>query len=403
MSKNNLTFLLILFVTAMGLLTAPLALAQGNGKEKPHKAICGAVSDNKIRCHAHVIVDDKGNPEVSKNVVTSSSGPYGPMQFQTAYKLNGSASGRILAIVDAFDDPNIQADLAAYDSEVGLSAFPSCSLPINSSSVPCFQKVDQNGGNNYPKVDSGWGLEESLDVEVAHASCPDCKLLLVEANSSSYNDLLTAVDRAVTMGASVVSNSYGSNEFFGETSLDYHFNKPGIAFTFSAGDNGYGTSYPAASRYVTSVGGTSLYLNSDNSYYSETVWSGTGSGCSAYEPRFYLQPYIGCSRRVLNDVSADANPNTGAAVYDSNYYGYSGWFEVGGTSLSSPIIAAAYALQGIPNGIQANNLPYNNPSSNLHDITSGNNARKCHSVLCSATVGFDGPTGFGTPNGINAF
>ena len=315
-SKRVFTLILLFSAIIVGLQISPVALAQRNGKDKPHKEVCGAVSDDKIRCHAHVIVDDKGNPGVNKNVVTSASGPYGPAQFQTAYKLNGSASGRILAIVDAYDDPNIISDLAAYNNGVGLPSFPTCSSPISVSSVPCFQKADQNGGNTYPKVDSGWALEESLDVEVAHASCPDCKLLLVEANSSSYDDLLTAVDQAVTMGASVVSNSYGSNEFSSETLLDYHFNKKGIAFTFSAGDHGYGTSYPASSQYVTSVGGTSLYLNSDNSYHSESVWNGTGSGCSSYEPRFNLQPYIGCSRRVLNDVSADADPNTGAAVYD---------------------------------------------------------------------------------------
>ncbi len=380
--------------------------AQGKPADKPHKAVCGPAGDDKVRCHAHVIVDDKGNPEVNKNALVNWYGPYGPTQFQTAYNLSGNASGRILAIVDAYDDPHIQSDLNNYESTVGLTQLNPCSPSISANAGPCFQKVDQTGGTSYPTYDSGWALEESLDVEVANAACPTCKILLVEAKSSSYNDLLTAVDRAVAIGATVVSNSYGSNEFYSETSLDYHFNKTGVAFTFSSGDNGYGTSYPAASRYVTSVGGTTLYLNGDNTWNSEYVWNGTGSGCSSYESKQAWQPYIGCSRRVMNDVAADADPNTGAAVYDSDYYGHSGWFEVGGTSLASPLIAATYALNGIPNNYSqtANSLPYyNNPSANLHDIIFGSNTRRCRSSLCKAIVGFDGPTGLGTPHGINAF
>jgi len=269
-------FFLSFFLTGIVVLIvlAPQVNAQQKGKIKPHKSVCLADKQDKIRCHAKVITNDKGDPDTT-------SGPtgYGPTQFQTAYNFNGaSSSGRILAVVDAYDHPHIKSDLDVYSSAFNLPVLPLCAGAISASGSACFKIVDQNGGTNYPATDSGWALETSLDIEVAHAACPDCKLLLVEANSSSYSDLMTAIDRAVSMGANAISNSYGSNEFSHETLFDFHFNKPGIAFTFSSGDSGFGTSYPAASRYVTAVGGTSLFVHADNSYNFESVWSGTGSG-----------------------------------------------------------------------------------------------------------------------------
>lgn len=354
-----------------------------------HFPVCQTHGPDFAHCHAKFVASDsKGKPRVNPGPVG-----YGPIDFQTAYKFaSQSASGRTLAIIDAYDHPNIKSDLDIYSSTFGLPPAPS------------FTKIDQNGGTNYPKVDSGWALEIALDVEIAHAACPDCKLLLVEANSNSYNDLMAAVDRAVTLGASVVSNSYGSNEFSRETSFDFHFNHPGVAFTFSSGDSGYGVEYPAASRYVTAVGGTSLFLNPDHSYSTETAWSGAGSGCSSYESKPSFQKDTGCFHRTVADVSADADPNTGAAIYDSvAYFGQTGWFQVGGTSLAAPLVAAAYALGGIGPTIQANSLPYTHISS-LHDITVGNNGHcRRSSYLCTAVPGFDGPTGLGSPFGIIAF
>lgn len=408
MKKLSLIFfgfvILFLAIAFIGLNSISTVKAEEKPKkEKPHKEVCGPKGDDVARCHARVIVDDKGKPQVT-------SGPtgYGPAQFQGAYSLGGaSSSGRILAVVDAFDHPNIKSDLDFYGNTFGLPNLPTCSGPIKDSPIPCFQKVDQNGGTNYPSVDSGWALEIALDVEAARAVCPDCKILLVEATTNSYYDLMTAVDRAVTMGAKVVSNSYGSGEFSSETLFDSHFNVPGIAFTFSSGDSGYRTGYPAASKYVTAVGGTSLYVNSDNSYKSEVVWSGSGSGCSLYESKPVWQKDGGCARRMIADVSADADPNTGAAVYDTvSYGGQTGWFQVGGTSLSAPIIAGVYALKGIPAGTAANSLPYlNSPSTNLHDVIFGSNGRcrRQPQYFCNAIVGFDGPTGLGTPKGINGF
>jgi len=202
----------------------------------------------------------------------------------------------------------------------------------------------------------------------------------------------------------VISNSYGGSEFSTETSSTYdgHFNHPGIAITVSSGDAGYGVEYPAASRYVTSVGGTTLTRS--GSGFTESAWSGAGSGCSAYEAKPSWQHDTSCSRRTVADVSAVANPSTGVAVYDS--YGSTGganWYVFGGTSVAAPIIAGVYALSGITSGYPAQ-LAYTT-SGGLWDVVSGSNAKgKCrYGNLCSGAVGYDGPSGMGTPKGTSAF
>jgi subtilase family serine protease len=320
---------------------------------------------------------------------------YGPVQFRTGYGLTASgSSSTTIAIVDAYDDPNIESDLGIYSTQFGL---PKCTTANG-----CFKKVNQNGGTSYPAKNAGWALEISLDVQIAHAVCPNCKILLVEANSNSFSDLLKAEDYAIAH-AKVVSNSWGGGEASGEIGFDTHFNHVGHPITFSSGDGGYGVEYPASSQYVTAVGGTTLNLNSNNTYKSETVWSGTGSGCSAYEPKPTWQKDTGCVRRTVADVSADANPSTGAAVYDSfAYNGRSGWFKVGGTSLSSPLIAAVYALAGNATSTVDGSFSYSHKSS-LHDVTSGSDGSCGGSYLCTAKSGFDGPTGNGTPKGTGAF
>lgn len=368
----------------------------------PHRRVCDVAKDGDAECNAHVVTDKNGTPQTA----TLPYG-YGPQQFLGAYNVTSLSAHPILAIVDAYDDPNIKANLDTYNSTYGLPYFPNCSGSITNSSTACFQKVNQNGAKNYPRTNAGWALEISLDVEVAHAVCPSCRLLLVEASSNSFSNLMAAVDRARVMGATAISNSYGANEFNGETTYDSHFNHPGIAYTFSSGDSGYGTEYPAASRYVTAVGGTTLNVldNGDGtfSYSDETVWNGTGSGCSLYETKQPWQIDSGCNKRMVVDVSADADPSTGAAVYDTvPYYGQIGWYQVGGTSLASPIIAAMYALKGVPANTAANSLPYNNLFS-LNDVLSGSNGSCTISYFCNAGSGYDGPTGLGSPNGINAF
>lgn len=365
-----------------------------------NRPVCPGPSGNgDLRCHARVVTDPQGKP--TTNVTPAG---YGPAQFQGAYGVTGlnAPSGTILAIVDAYDDPNIYSDLTTYSQQYNLPVLPKCGGSL--TAVPCFAKVNQNGNSSpLPSKNAGWALEISLDVEIAHAICPNCTILLVEASSNSYANLMASVDRARLMGAKVISNSYGSGEFSGETSFDSYFNHQGVAYTFSSGDSGYGPSYPAASPFVTSVGGTTLSL-AGTSYVGESAWSGAGSGCSAYEQKPSFQTDPSCANRTIADVSADADPNTGAAVYDSvRYQGRSGWFQVGGTSLASPLVAGVYALTGgVGGSVYANSLPYAH-ISNLHDVTSGSNGSCGGSYLCTSVSGYDGPTGLGSPNGLVAF
>jgi len=355
------------------------------------KPVCpGPGARGRAHCHSHVTTDETGNP-----LAAAAPSGYGPAQFRTGYSLTASGtSSTTIAVVDAYDDPTIESDLGVYNAQFGL---PKCTTANG-----CFKKVNQTGGTSYPRKDAGWALEISLDVQIAHGICPNCKILLVEANSNSFADLLHAEDYAIAH-AKIVSNSWGGGEFNGEMGLDAHFNHVGHPITFSSGDGGYGVEYPASSQYVTAVGGTTLNLNSNNTYKIETVWNGTGSGCSAYEPKPTWQKDTGCVRRTVADVAADANPSTGAAVYDSfGYNGRSGWFKVGGTSLSSPIIAGVYALAGNAASTVDGSYSYSHTSS-LHDVTSGSNGSCKRSYLCTAKAGYDGPTGNGTPKGTRGF
>ncbi len=357
--------------------------------------VCAKEVKGTARCFSQVVADITGKPNA---MVAPNVAGYGPSDFLSAYNLSGKTNtNQIIAIVDAYDHPNIVSDLNTYNSQFNLPSISTCAVNTGTPQSPCFQKVDQRGGANFPIYDPGWALEISLDVEIAHAICQNCNILLVEADTNSYTDIMTAFDRAVSMGANIISNSYGSGEWAEEISLDSHFyNLPGKAILFSSGDSGYGPSYPAASQYVTSVGGTTLFTNPR----SEIVWSGSGSGCSLYENKPSFQKDTGCSKRTIADVSADADPNTGAAIYDSLA---GGWFKVGGTSLSAPLIAGVYAQAGGFSG-PGNAVPYNNYiyGTNLYDVTSGTNGN-CGSYLCNGVSGYDGPTGLGSPIGIGAF
>jgi subtilase family serine protease len=372
---------------AAAALTIALA-APATAGARPQRAVCGPAALGAARCHAHVITDAHGKP-----LATSTPAGYSPADLRGAYKLGNAitgGAGQTIAIVDAYDDPSAESDLAAYRSQFGMTA---CTTANG-----CFRKVDQNGGAGYPRADRGWAEEISLDLDMASAICPGCHILLVEASSSSMTNLAAAVRRAAALGATQISNSYGGTEFKSETSYDSSYNQPGIAITVSSGDSGYGAEYPAASPYVTAVGGTSLTRASNARGWSETAWSGAGSGCSAYEPKPSRQTDAGCSRRTVADVSADADPNTGVSVYDTFHNG--GWLVFGGTSVAAPLIAGVYALQG--NGATPAAAPYAGAGS-LFDITGGSNGSCGGSYLCTAVVGFDGPTGLGTPNGSGAF
>jgi subtilase family serine protease len=362
------------------------------------KAACGAATAGHKTCFALRRTDVTEPVGVKTAGVSPAATPSGinPGNLQSAYKLPSSTggSGQTVAIVDAFNDPNAAADLAVYRSQYGL---PACTVASG-----CFRQVNQNGATSpLPTNDSGWAGEISLDVDMVSAVCPNCKIILVEANSASDADLYAAEDRAVTLGAKFVSNSWGGSEYSGQTTDDAHFNHPGVAITVSSGDNGNGAEYPATSRYVTAVGGTHLTTSSNSRGWTESAWSGAGSGCSAYDAKPSWQTVTtNCSRRAEADVSAVADPATGVAVYQT--YGASGWVVYGGTSVASPIVASVYALAGTPAaGSYPVSLAYSHTSS-LFDVTSGSNG-SCGSPICTAGTGWDGPTGLGTPNGIGAF
>ena len=320
---------------------------------------------------------------------------YGPSALRHAYNLPSSrGAGRVVAIVDAYNDPKAESDLAHYRRAYHL---PPCTRANG-----CFRKVNQNGGSSYPHSNAGWAAEISLDLDMVSAVCPKCHILLVEGSSSYINDLGKAVNTAVRLGAKYISNSYGTSESSSDASYDsQYFNHPGVVITASAGDGGYATAYPADSRYVTAVGGTSLRRASSPRGWSEKAWNGTGSGCSSDAAKPSWQKASACSKRIGNDVAAVADPNTGVAVYDT--YKAGGWAIYGGTSAASPIIAATYALAGTPRaGTYPASYPYTHRSA-LHDVTSGHNG-SCHrSYLCTARRGYDGPTGLGTPKGLAAF
>ncbi|MGI8547415.1 MAG: S53 family peptidase [Gemmatimonadaceae bacterium] len=355
-----------------------------------HARVCPSAAPGSARCHSLVRVDNSGTP-----LATAGPSGYGPSALQAAYNLPSSTggSGQTVAIVDAYDDGNAESDLAVYRSQYGL---PACTTGNG-----CFRKVNQSGGTSYPRGDAGWAQEISLDLDMASAICPNCHILLVEASSSSFANLSAGVDEAAKLGANAISNSYGGSEYSSETSDQSHYNHPGIAITVSSGDNGFGVEFPAASQYVTAVGGTSLNRASNTRGWTETVWSGAGSGCSAYVSKPTWQTDTGCANRTVADVSAVADPNTGVAVYDTYRQHPGGWLVFGGTSVASPIIASVYALAGTASSNSAS-YPYSHTSS-LFDVTSGSNGSCGGFYLCTGATGFDGPTGNGTPNGTGAF
>ncbi len=371
-----------------------------------YHAVCGPPAVGFASCHALL------RDGVTSNA-TNPAG-YHPADLQSAYNLATASAndgaGQTVAIVDAYNDPKAASDVATYRSTFGL---PACT-----TSTGCLRIVNQKGGTSLPRNNGGWAQEISLDLDMVSAICPNCHILLVEASSATLTNLGTAVNTAATLGATEISNSYGGGESSSDTSYDTsYYDHPGVAVTASAGDGGYGVEYPAASQYVTAAGGTTLARDASVARgWTETVWStsaseGTGSGCSKYDPQPSWQSATAtvtnnpgvCSKRVVGDVSSDADPNTGVSVYDSfAYRGQSGWLVFGGTSVSSPTLASVYALAGNASTVTAGSYPYSHTSA-LNDVTTGSNGSCGGTYLCTAEVGYDGPTGSGTPNGIGGF
>jgi alpha-tubulin suppressor-like RCC1 family protein len=345
-----------------------------------------------------------GVPAVSS---LGDDGAYSPAYLQSAYDVasatqaGGGGNGQIVALIGAYSNPNIESDLAYYRSFFGLSTCP-VGVVAHANSGCTLEVVNESGSTtNLPATNASWGLEQSIDIDMVSAICPDCQILLVEANSASVTDLGTGVNAAVAMGATVVSNSYGSSEYAGETTAsNLYFNHPHVPIVVASGDAGYGVEFPAASPDVVAVGGTSLIQNSANGVRdgSETVWDDAAAGCSAYEPKPSWQTDTGCANRTVNDVAAVADPATGVWAYDT--YNYSGLTVVGGSSVAAPIIGAMFALAGQSSSEVAYPASYLYANqSDLLPVTVGNDAT-CGTYLCDATDSqgtYNGPTGLGTP------
>jgi hypothetical protein len=338
-----------------------------------------------------------------------------PANLQHAYDLQGSrsGSGQTVAVVTAYDDSTAASDLATYRSQYGLRP---CTTADN-----CFEKVSQTGSTTtLPGISAGWSVDASVSMDMISAICPNCHILLVEANSPAMTDFGAAENEAVALGAHFVDNDWIIPEAqlgAEETSYDtQYFDHPGVAITAPAGNAGYGTTYyPAASPYVTAVGGTTLTADSSvPSGYTEAAWIGTSSGCSLYESKPSWQTDTGClingtNYRTLNDLAADAG--TSVAYYDTPTIG--NWAEGSGTTVSAAIVAASYALAGTPaSGTNPASYPYEYPggsyttpgnaypySDGLNNITSGPADGTCSiSYLCTPGPGYNGPTGLGSPN-----
>jgi subtilase family serine protease len=321
-------------------------------------------------------------PYTEKDINESTA--YGPGDLREAYDLpsESAGSGQTVGIVDAFDDPNAESDLAKYRSHFGL---PSCTAANG-----CFRKVNQSGGSTYPPSNAQWAVEISLDLDMVSAVCPKCHILLVEATSNGDIELGEAENEAVALGATELSDSWGGREFFYEAEYNSYFNHPGVPIAVAAGDEGDVVTYPAAAPSVISVGGTVLKRETNARGWIEKAWGGegkegTGSGCSKYEPKPAWQTDTGCANRTDNDVAATAGDGHPVWVADSfedpdETYKVEdpGWTLGGGTSESAPIVAATMALasestRSLPGAEAFYEEAAQNGTGALDDVVSGNN------------------------------
>jgi subtilase family serine protease len=361
-----------------------------------HVAVCPReIPDTEAHCLVHVVTDSRGRPLMQDVKQGTTPRGYGPADLQSAYNITTQgSSSTIVAIVDAFGYSNAETDLGVYRAQYGL---PACTTKNG-----CFTKYNQNGKTkNYPAFNAGWATETALDLDMVSAMCPKCKIILVQANTNSSKNLAAAEDTAAALGAHVISNSYAGGE---KNSLPYEpsYNHPGVAITVATDDEGYGAAFPATSPHVIAVGGTHLVTSNAPRGWTETVWGGAGSGCSKIYAKPTWQTDKGCKRRMEADVSAVADPATGVAIRGPAGENGSGWFVEGGTSVATPIIGGIFGNNG--GSVNYASSIYANPGA-LNDVTSGTNG-PCPGkpdYFCNGEVGYDGPTGLGTPNGTTAF
>jgi subtilase family serine protease len=359
-----------------------------------HAAVCARGNPaGTARCFAHVVTDARGNVKNGKVTPAAVPSGYGPADIQAAYAIPAGSGTPTIAIVDAYGYARAESDLATYRAQYGL---PPCTTANG-----CLRIVSQTGSSKLPREDTGWAQEQALDLDMASAACPNCKILLVQASSASISNLMAGVDYAKTQGVKAISNSYGTSDSSSLAQYDSHYAANNIAVTVSTGDSGYGAQWPATAPGAVAVGGTSLFKGGAG--YTESAWNGAGSGCglSHSKPAFQNGVTDACAGRMEADVSAVADPNTGVAVYGPRTRTSSGWMVFGGTSASAPLIGAMFALR---NGAISGASSIYSHTANLHDVTSGSNGSTCPvNYYCNAGAGYDGPTGLGTPNGLGAF
>ena len=336
-----------------------------------------------------------------RHILPPSAGPSGfsPGRMLEAYSfrnVKNKGAGQVIALIDAYDDPNAEADLGAFSTQFGL---PACTTANG-----CFKLLYENG-TQPPADTTGWSNEIAIDTQWAHSIAPAATIMLLEAQSNSTDDLLAAVDTAVQNGATVVSMSWGAGETSSEGAWDTHFEVPGVVFVAADGDSGHGVDYPAASPYVVCVGGTSLYLNKNATWGSEAAWSGSGGGVSQYEAEpSYQESVQTTGQRGVPDVAYDGDPATSIPAFSSYSCSecYTGWVQWGGTSVGTPQWAALFAransmrvAAGKPNLSTPQTILYPAAEGDYHDITAGSNGT-C-GALCNAGPGYDYVTGLGSP------
>ena len=367
-----------------------------------HKAVCSRVhGPDEARCHAQVRtdasgieLDGRGGRAVSAVTPNAVPSGFGPADLRSAYNVTATGAGTtIVAIVDAYGYPNAEADLAVYRAQYGL---PACTTANG-----CFIKINQTGGKNYPRTNTGWDQEQALDLDMASAMCPNCKIMLVQATTASFTNLATAVNTAASR-ALVVSNSYGGGET-GSSTYASAYNHPGKAITVSTGDSGYGVGFPASAPGVIAVGGTTLTRAGNARGWSESAWASGGSGCSGIYAKPTWQDDGLCTARMEADISAVGDPATGVAVYGPNSQGKGTWLVFGGTSVSAPLIGGIYGALGVGPVNAAQKIWASRGTAGLNDVTAGTNGACGGTYFCTAGAGYDGPTGNGTPNGPGAF
>src|SRR5580700_2495215 len=429
-----LTCLAVLSATLLGCTLPQTASAAKLGysltpsSTEPY-AVCPAPAPGRVACMS--IIDPRP-VKTTFGYEARSAGPLlegggekegiDPKELQEAYKIpTTGGSTQTVAIVDAYDDPNAEADLQKYREK--YKVYYKGTETACTKANGCFKKVNQEGkeekypSDKYPTIAGtgkveDWGEEISLDLDMVSAICPECKILLVEAKTNEGLNLYEAEDKAATLGAAEISNSWAGNEFSGETEYDKYFEHAGIPITAASGDAGYKVDYPAASKYVIAVGGTTLKKAAKTERgWEETVWAGTGSGCSAYEKKPSWQTDSACSKRTDNDIAAVANnEESPVSVYDSYEYeegGYGtgklGWTLLGGTSVATPLSAGIEAHAEKAAKSLGAEVFYGQPKAEF-DVTKGNNGTCTppaeDEYWCTAREGYDGPTGMGSPDGV---